>query len=195
MPRKSPPRSRAPRAKSSRAKQPIDNGTPANGARLWAPWRYQYIRTAGKSDSCIFCFGQLDAEERKRRLVVYEGDDAVVMLNRYPYNNGHLMVAPRRHVASPELLTREERAVIAELVSECCVQLRQALNPSGLNVGANLGRSAGAGIADHMHWHIVPRWDGDTNFMPVLASTRVLSQGLESSFDTLAPLFKRPARI
>jgi ATP adenylyltransferase len=191
MARKSPPRSRVPPVKSPRAKPPIDNGTPANGARLWAPWRYQYIRTAGaKSVSCIFCFGKLDADERKRRLVVYESDDAVVMLNRYPYNNGHLMVAPRRHVASPELLTREERGIIAELVSECCVQLRKALNPSGLNVGANLGRSAGAGIADHMHCHIVPRWDGDTNFMPVLASTRVLSQDLESSFEMLAPLFK-----
>jgi ATP adenylyltransferase len=186
MARKIPPRSRAPRAKP-----PIDNGTPANGARLWAPWRYQYIRTAGaKSDTCIFCFGELDTEERKHRLIVYTGRDALVMLNRYPYNNGHLMVAPRRHVASPELLTREERGIIAELVSECCVQIRKALNPSGLNVGANLGRSAGAGIAEHMHCHIVPRWDGDTNFMPVLASTRVLSQDLESSFRVLAPLFK-----
>jgi ATP adenylyltransferase len=186
MARKSPSPSRAPRAKS-----PLDHGTPANGLRLWAPWRYQYIRTAGaKSDSCIFCFGKLDAAGCKRRLILYAGPAAVVMLNRYPYNNGHLMVAPRRHVASPELLTREERGLIAELVSDCCVQLRKALNPSGLNVGANLGRSAGAGIADHMHWHVVPRWDGDTNFMPVLASTRVLSQHLESSFKMLAPLFK-----
>jgi len=158
--------------------------------RLWAPWRYQYIRTAAKQDSCIFCFGKLDAAERKRRLILYAGPAAVVMLNRYPYNNGHLMVAPRRHIASPELLTREERGTIGELVSDCCVRLRTALNPSGLNLGANLGRSAGAGIADHMHWHVVPRWDGDTNFMAVLASTRVLSQHLESSFQTLAPLFK-----
>jgi ATP adenylyltransferase len=186
MARKSPPLARAPRDKS-----PSDNHNSPNGLRLWAPWRYQYIRTAGaKSDSCIFCFGKLDAAERKRRLILHAGRDAIVMLNRYPYNNGHLMVAPRRHVASPELLTREERGIIAELVSECCVHLRKALNPSGLNVGANLGRSAGAGIADHMHWHIVPRWDGDTNFMPVLASTRVLSQDLESSFQMLAPLFK-----
>ena len=186
MARKSQPLARAPRDKS-----PSDNHNSPNGLRLWAPWRYQYIRTAGaKSDSCIFCFGKLDAAERKRRLILHAGRDAIVMLNRYPYNNGHLMVAPRRHVASPELLTRDERGIIAELVSECCVQLRKALNPSGLNVGANLGRSAGAGIADHMHWHIVPRWDGDTNFMPVLASTRVLSQDLESSFQMLAPLFK-----
>ena len=186
MARKSPSLGRAPRDKV-----PAGNDTSANGLRLWAPWRYQYIRTAvAKQDSCIFCFGKLDAAERKRRLILYAGPTAVVMLNRYPYNNGHLMVAPRRHVASPELLTREERGIIAELVSDCCVQLRKALNPSGLNVGANLGRSAGAGIADHMHCHVVPRWDGDTNFMPVLASTRVLSQHLESSFQMLAPLFK-----
>jgi ATP adenylyltransferase len=185
MARNSPKRVRA-----SRAKAPSDIDPCANGLRLWAPWRYQYVRSAGAKDSCIFCFGKLDAAERKRRLILYAGPTAVVMLNRYPYNNGHLMVAPRRHLASPELLTREERGIIAELVSDCCVQLRKALNPSGLNVGANLGRSAGAGVADHMHWHVVPRWDGDTNFMPVLASTRVLSQHLEASFQMLAPLFK-----
>lgn len=186
MPRKSPPRGRAPRVKSN-----SDEAAPANGMRLWAPWRYQYIRTAGaKTESCIFCFGEIDETERRQRLIVHVDEHALVMLNRYPYNNGHLMVAPRRHVASPELLTREERGTIAELISECCGKLREALNPSGLNVGANLGRSAGAGIADHMHWHLVPRWDGDTNFMPVLASTRVLSQDLESSFQTLEPLFK-----
>ena len=182
---------RKPPKRAPRTKPPLDSDSPAAGLRLWAPWRYQYLRTASaKQDSCIFCFGKLDTAERKRRLILYAGRDALVMLNRYPYNNGHLMVAPRRHVASPELLTREERGIIGELVSDCCVQLRNALNPSGLNVGANLGRSAGAGIADHMHCHLVPRWDGDTNFMPVLASTRVLSQDLESSFEMLAPLFK-----
>jgi ATP adenylyltransferase len=186
MARKPPKRTRAPRAR-----QPFEESVSAGGLRLWAPWRYQYIRGSDpKQESCIFCFGKIDAAERKRRLILYTDRAALVMLNRYPYNNGHVMVAPRRHVASPEQLTREERTVIAELTSECCAKLRSALNPSGLNVGANLGRSAGAGIADHMHWHIVPRWDGDTNFMPVLAATRVLSQALESSFEILAPLFK-----
>jgi ATP adenylyltransferase len=185
MARKIPKRVSAPRAKT-----PAADELCANGLRLWAPWRYQYIRSAGKQDSCIFCFGEIDKAERKRRLILHVEEHAVVMLNRYPYNNGHLMVAPRRHVASPELLTREERGLIGELVTVCCAKLRTALNPSGINLGANLGRSAGAGIADHMHWHIVPRWDGDTNFMAVLASTRVLSQHLESSFETLAPLFK-----
>ena len=122
--------------------------------------------------------------------MLYEGPRALIMLNRYPYNNGHLMVAPRRHLGSPELLTLEERTALSELVSASIERLRSALNPSGFNLGANLGRSAGAGFADHMHWHIVPRWDGDNNFMPVLASTRVLSQHLESSLKMLAPLFK-----
>ena len=159
--------------------------------RLWAPWRYEYIRTAGsKSKACIFCFGKLTARDRKKRLVLHDGSRAIIMLNRYPYNNGHLMVAPRRHVASPELLEPHERDLLSELISGSIVRLRKALNPNGINVGANLGRCAGAGFADHMHWHIVPRWDGDTNFMTVLTSTRVLSQLLDSSFQTLAPLFK-----
>jgi ATP adenylyltransferase len=159
--------------------------------RLWAPWRYAYLSGARSGKPrCIFCFRSLTAAERRRRLVLYQNSLAVVMLNRYPYNNGHLMVAPRRHLASPELLTAAERAALGELVSECVRRLRVALKPDGFNVGANLGRSAGAGIADHMHWHVVPRWDGDTNFMPVLASTRVLSQSLLDSFAQLAPCFR-----
>lgn len=177
---------RAPRGNSS-----IDSDVGADGLRLWAPWRYKYLKTASlKQQPCIFCFGKLGGAERKRRLVIYQSADAVIMLNRYPYNNGHLMVAPRRHVASPELLTREERALLTELISASVERLRKALKPSGLNVGANLGRSAGAGFAEHMHWHIVPRWDGDTNFVPVLTSTRVISQHLDSSYRMLAPLFK-----
>jgi ATP adenylyltransferase len=112
------------------------------------------------------------------------------MLNRYPYNNGHLMIAPRRHVATPELLTREERGAIGEMQALAVERLREALRPEGINLGANLGRAAGAGIADHMHWHAVPRWNGDTNFMPVVGSTRVLSQHLDESFALLAPHFK-----
>lgn len=159
--------------------------------RLWAPWRHQYVSTASSTaGECIFCFGKLSARDRKRRLVLYQGRDAAIMLNRYPYNNGHLMIAPVRHIASPELLTRDERGILAELVSASIERLKNVLKPSGFNVGANLGRSAGAGIAEHMHWHVVPRWEGDTNFMPVLTSTRVVSQHLESSFQMLAPLFK-----
>jgi ATP adenylyltransferase len=160
-------------------------------ARLWAPWRSAYLTAARTGAArCIFCFGQIAAAERRRRLVLHAGPLALIMLNRYPYNNGHLMVAPRRHLASPELLTRDERTMLGELIALAVDRLRTALRPDALNLGANLGRAAGAGIADHMHWHVVPRWEGDTNFMPVMTGTRVLSQHLRQSFALLAPHFK-----
>ena len=160
-------------------------------ARLWAPWRSAYLRAAGvPGRGCIFCFGTIGARERRRRLVLYAGPLALVMLNRYPYNSGHLMIAPRRHLASPELLDRAERAALAELEAAAVARLRRALKCAGFNLGVNLGRGAGAGFADHMHCHVVPRWEGDVNFMPVLAATRVISQHLEETFDLLEPLFK-----
>ncbi len=159
--------------------------------RLWAPWRHPYVTAVRpRRQACIFCFGRLTSAGRRRRLVLYENPGALVMLNRYPYNNGHLLVAPRRHLASPELLTGEERARLADLIAAAVERLRARLKPAGFNVGANLGRSAGAGFASHLHWHVVPRWEGDTNFMTVLASTRVLSEHLAASFAALAPLFK-----
>src|ERR1700676_1238565 len=172
--------------------------TPRRSARpeaapslLWAPWRSAYLDKARAGGlSCIFCFGRIGAEARRRRLVLYAGRLALVMLNRYPYNNGHLMVAPRRHVASPELLTREELSELSEFVAGSVQRLRVAYRPDGLNVGTNLGRAAGAGIADHMHCHLVPRWEGDNNFMPVIGSTRVLPQSLTESYAQLEPLFK-----
>ncbi len=166
-------------------------GVPAEGVRLWAPWRYEYLRSIHSDPkACIFCLGKLSEAERRDLLVLFENRDVLVMLNRYPYNNGHIMVAPRMHVASPELLRRTDRAVVAETVAASIKIVRETLHPQALNVGANLGGAAGAGFADHMHWHIVPRWAGDNNFMPVLASTRVLSQSLEDSYDQLRPIFK-----
>jgi ATP adenylyltransferase len=160
-------------------------------ALLWAPWRSAYVTHKPHGVTrCIFCFGRLGAVERRRRLVLYAGPLALVMLNRYPYNNGHLMVAPRRHVASLELLTREELIELSTIVANSVQRLRTAYAPAGLNVGLNLGRAAGAGIADHMHWHLVPRWEGDTNFMPVIASTRVLPQSLSETCAMLEPHFK-----
>lgn len=160
-------------------------------SRLWAPWRAAYVRGEGtRARGCIFCFGALGAPARRRRLVLYAGSAAVVMLNRYPYNNGHLLIAPRRHLASPEMLTAAERGVLGELMASAVAVLRRALSPSGFNLGANLGRVAGAGIAEHLHWHVVPRWEGDTNFMTVAASSRVLSEHLAASFARLHPLFK-----
>jgi ATP adenylyltransferase len=112
------------------------------------------------------------------------------MLNRYPYIIGHILVAPRQHLASPELLSLKTRTVIEGLIAKSVKLMRAELKPGGFNIGCNIGRSAGAGFAEHMHWHIVPRWEGDGNFISVLASTRVLSQSLEDSFKQLRPLFK-----
>jgi ATP adenylyltransferase len=177
MARRTPRRSARPEAESP--------------ALLWAPWRSAYVgKPPVGGAGCIFCMGRIGAATRRRRLVLYAGRLALVMLNRYPYNNGHLMVAPRRRVASLELLTRDERSEVAELVSRSVDRLRAAYRPAGLNVGMNLGRAAGAGIADHMHCHLVPRWDGDNNFMPVIGSTRVLAQSLDETYALLEPLFK-----
>jgi ATP adenylyltransferase len=164
----------------------------AGWRQLWAPWRSGYIRATRKeSTRCIFCFGALKEASRRRRLVLYLGREASVMLNRYPYNNCHLLIAPRRHVADLELLSAMEAVAISRLQTASVAILRHALGPHGFNLGANLGRVAGAGIADHMHWHVVPRWNGDTNFMPVLAQTRVASEHLDASYALLEPLFRQ----
>jgi ATP adenylyltransferase len=161
-------------------------------SHLWAPWRGAYVRAAHNDTArCIFCFGALREASRKRRLVLYAGAEACVMLNRYPYNGGHLLVAPRRHIDGLELLSAPESAAIGALLAGSIKILKKSLGPHGFNLGANLGRVAGAGIADHIHWHIVPRWNGDTNFMPVMSATRVVSEHLESSFARLEPHFRK----
>jgi ATP adenylyltransferase len=179
------------RAVSRSVNRRDDADVPAEGLRLWAPWRYAYLRSLlSDPKACIFCFGNLSDAERRERLVLFENRDLLVMLNKYPYSNGHIMVAPRSHVASPEMLTRPDRAVVADAVAASIKVMREDLRPQAFNVGANLGSAAGAGFAEHMHWHIVPRWTGDNNFMSVLASTRVLSQSLEDSYEQLRPIFK-----
>jgi ATP adenylyltransferase len=168
-----------------------DVDVPAEGLRLWAPWRYAYLRSLlSDPKACIFCFGELSEAERRERLVLFENRDVLVMLNKYPYSSGHIMVAPRSHVASLELLTRTDRAALSDAVAASIKVMRDSLHPQAFNVGANLGSAAGAGFAEHMHWHVVPRWAGDNNFMSVLASTRVLSQSLEDSYEQLRPIFK-----
>ncbi|HUA35971.1 MAG TPA: HIT domain-containing protein [Candidatus Binataceae bacterium] len=180
----------APKTRTNATRITEANASPA-GVRIWAPWRYSYLRKATQApQQCIFCFDSLTAAERRRRLILFDNDRAVIMLNLYPYTGGHLMVAPRRHVASPELMKRDERALLTDLVAASVARIRKALKPHGINLGANLGRAAGAGFAEHMHWHIVPRWDGDNNFMPALASARVVSQSLEDSYRQLKPFFK-----
>jgi ATP adenylyltransferase len=152
--------------------------------QLWAPWRLEYIQSADQQEQCIFCHAQgLDDETG---LVVRRGERAFVLLNRYPYASGHLMVAPYRHEGDLGGLHAEEALEIHDLSAAAVRVLGEAMTPQGFNLGWNLGRIAGAGIVDHVHQHVVPRWAGDTNFMPVLADVKVLPEALESTRRKLA---------
>jgi ATP adenylyltransferase len=157
---------------------------------LWAPWRMAYILGDGPQEgACIFCAYPADAERHRERLVLAVTDHALVMLNKFPYNSGHLMVAPRRHVADPGDLPDDEYQALGELVRRAVRSVRAVLHPEGLNVGMNLGRAAGAGIDQHCHWHVVPRWNGDTNFMPVIGEVKVMAEHLTATYDRLRPAF------
>ena len=155
--------------------------------KLWAPWRLEYI-LAEKPSGCIFCYSP--DVDRKEALLVYEGEHAFVMLNKFPYNNGHLMVAPKKHVAELTGLDEGEYDELMKLVKASSSVLKKALSPDGINVGMNIGKAAGAGIEAHIHMHLVPRWEGDTNFMPVLTDTRVMPEHLTNTYDKLEPFFR-----
>jgi len=157
---------------------------------IWAPWRIQYIENAWKEkdDKCILC-EKPGQNQDAQNYILHRGEKNFIILNAYPYNPGHLMIAPYRHIASPEALTDEERDEHFALLSHSLKVLRQAFNPDGFNIGINLGKVAGAGIADHFHTHVVPRWLGDTNFMPVLASAKVLPEALASTYQKLKEKF------
>jgi ATP adenylyltransferase len=163
--------------------------------RLWSPWRMAYIESAkGEPEGgCIFCDKPLQEDERAA-LVLDRNERAFALLNAYPYNPGHLMVAPLRHVAEFDELDPGELAAVDALLQRSIRALKAEMDPHGFNVGMNLGRVAGAGIPGHLHWHLVPRWNGDTNFMPVVGETRVLPQLLEETYDRLRPRFDRPLR-
>ena len=151
--------------------------------RIWAPWRIQYIQME-KPEGCILC-EKPGQNNDVQNYILHRGDKNFIILNSYPYNPGHLMVAPYRHVASLEKLTDEERQEHFEIVSRSVRVLRQVFNPGGFNIGINLGKAAGAGIEDHFHTHIVPRWQGDTNFMPVLSDVKVLPEALADTYQKL----------
>ena len=159
--------------------------------RLWAPWRLDFIRDA-KPDGCVFCAKPALADDESA-LIVHRGERCFVILNAYPYNNGHLMVSPFKHVASIEQLDEGELLELMTLVQRGIGALREVYAPEGFNIGVNQGAAAGAGIADHLHLHVVPRWGGDTNFMPVIGSTRVLPQALAESWRELSPRFAEAA--
>lgn len=149
---------------------------------LFTPWRMEYIRSS-KQDGCIFC-EMLERDDRDA-LIVRRGRHAFLVLNRYPYNNGHFMSVPYRHVDSLENLSAEETAEMMALLAQGITALRKAFHPEGFNIGANIGKVAGAGVKDHVHMHVVPRWAGDTNFMPLFGETRVIPQTLEQTYDEL----------
>ena len=155
--------------------------------RLWAPWRLEYIQ-GPEDDCCIFCVDEDPAEDQSR-LIVMRGECSYVIMNRYPYSNGHLMVSPYRHLSEPAKLENREILEIHQLMVRSQSVLRDVCAAQGFNVGWNIGKAAGAGIADHIHMHIVPRWSGDSNFMPILADTRVIPQHLERTYALLAKAF------
>jgi len=159
--------------------------------RLWSPWRLAYVSGNGEPEGCVFCDAQV--HEQAEPLLLFRGTTCFVILNLYPYNNGHLMVVPNRHVATLALAMPEELAEMMRLTRAAEIVLTEAYRPQGLNVGMNLGRPAGAGIADHMHIHVVPRWTGDTNFMSVVGNVRVLPEELEQTGKRLRPIFERLA--
>jgi ATP adenylyltransferase len=145
--------------------------------QLWAPWRLEYIAAADEQQGCVFCLAQ-EGAEKDDALVVHRGRNAFVLLNKFPYSSGHLMVAPYRHVGDFGTLEDDEALEIHRLASQGIGALAQTYAPQGYNAGWNLGRIAGAGVVDHVHLHVVPRWAGDTNFMPVLADVKVLPEHL-----------------
>ncbi|WP_045222583.1 HIT family protein [Desulfonatronum thioautotrophicum] len=157
---------------------------------LFAPWRMEYVLSP-KADSCIFCLSESTAHDQSQ-LVLVRGKLCFVIMNRYPYANGHLMVAPYRHVSDLTELNEAEAAELTTWLQHAVRILREAVRPDGFNIGLNLGDVAGAGIQDHLHMHIVPRWHGDTSFITVCSQTRVVPEHLATTFAKLAPLFRVP---
>jgi len=151
--------------------------------RLWAPWREKFI-LCEKEPGCFLCRTSREKQDRKN-LILFRGEKCFVILNRYPYNNGHLMIAPFRHVGKLEELRDEELTEIWKTAQLCVRALKSGLKPKGINLGINLGKVSGAGVGDHIHLHIVPRWQGDTNFMPIFAETKVISVGLSNTYRLL----------
>lgn len=159
-------------------------------APLWAPWRIEYIVGPKDRNGCPFCvYAGAETTTFRENLTLVRTESALVCFNRFPFASGHLLVMPKRHVADLSDLTDAEHDHLFRLVRSSAERLRKAVKAEALNVGINLGAAAGAGIAEHLHVHIVPRWSGDTNFMPVLADTRVMPQALDATWKHLAPYF------
>jgi len=159
--------------------------------RLWAPWRMEYIISTQDDDQeCIFCQKPKETDDREN-LIVYRSSQSFVIMNKFPYNNGHLMVVPYVHESDLTKFTDDVLLDMQHLLQLSLKALNETMKPHGINIGVNLGRSAGAGIVDHLHYHMVPRWNGDTNYMPVLAGTKVISEALVDSWQKLHTSFKK----
>lgn len=161
--------------------------------RLWAPWRMAYIEDE-ETEGCVFCTGAQTADEFDC-LVLHKTALSLVMINKYPYSNGHLLVAPRRHVDDPGQLSLEELTDLFATVTFSISILKNRISAEGFNIGMNIGRTAGAGIEDHIHVHIVPRWHGDTNFMTIIDNVRVLPEALNETYAKLSPAFKESSGV
>lgn len=155
--------------------------------QLWAPWRIEYI-LGPKPTECVFCLPATDAEDTER-LVLHRGEHSFVIMNKFPYNNGHIMVCPCRHVMALEDLTVEESREIMALMQSCCAILKAHFHCEGINIGLNQGQAAGAGIREHLHFHLVPRWNGDSSFMAVMDEVRTMPQYLSETYEALKPRF------
>ena len=160
---------------------------------LQAPWRMDYIRTIDKSlgEECFLCVAAraTDAKEMRDRLVLWTTPQSVVLINRYPYTNGHLLIAPREHIADLELLPDDVAMDLQRQTTRAITLLKRAISPQGFNIGINLGRCAGAGLPGHVHQHVVPRWGGDTNFMSVVGEVRVVPQAMSQLYDELTKVY------
>ena len=155
---------------------------------LWSPWRHEYINAIGSENpatSCIFCAAEQHPADDERNFVIHRGENNFVILNRYPYISGHLMVAPYQHVARLSAAAKQTTDEMMDLLKRCEQALREVYKPEGFNVGMNIGRVAGAGVADHIHMHILPRWGADTNFMSTVGDTRVLPEDLQMTYQKL----------
>ena len=155
--------------------------------QLWCPWRIEYI-LGPKPETCVFCLPE-SVEEDEERLVLYRGKAVFVIMNKYPYSNGHLMVTPYRHMMNICDLTPDESSETMHLLQACTGILQKVFSPQGVNIGLNLGEAAGAGIREHIHFHLVPRWNGDSSFMAILDEVRVMPQHLNESYKALKPCF------
>ena len=155
--------------------------------KLWAPWRMDYIRTP-KQEGCVFCIKHKSNKD-KENLILFRGKESFILMNLFPYTNGHIMISPYKHTSNTDFISSRGHKEIMILANQSMKILKKTMGAEGFNFGANIGKAAGAGIEEHLHYHVVPRWLGDTNFMPVTANTKVMVEGLQETWDSMKPQF------